>query len=223
VRFARAGYGTSMMSRVINNVGFGAEVKSVDISNSTYNINTTGLVTPINLIQVGSTFCNRIGRRIEMSSLYVTGTLRLTGNTTATHDYCRILIVYDRQTNGATPAIATILSNYDQTTAQTTNAGSGLNPDQKERFVILADERRVVPPVSATGVYSSTEGDQDMFSIKRFVKLRGMQTHYQADSSPAVVGDISTGGLFLVTIGLFANNSQPVNLNCNFRLRYKDT
>lgn len=223
VRVARAGYGGGMLTRILNNSGYGSETKSVDIANSTYAVTTTGLVTPLNLIQVGSTFCNRIGRRIEMVSLYMTGQLRLTGSSTATHDYVRVLIVYDRQTNGATPAIATILANYDQTTAQTTNAGSGLNPDQKERFVILADERRLIPPVTATGVYSPTEGDQDIFCIKRFVKLRGVQTHYQGDSSPAVVGDISTGGLFLVTIGLFANTAQPANLNVNFRLRYKDT
>lgn len=202
-----------------------AEVKSVDLALTQYLINSTGVVTPLNLIQVGSTFCNRIGRRIEMKSLYMTGFMKQTAFGTTFSDYARIMVIYDRQTNGATPTVATILANYDQTTAATTNSSSGINPDQRERFVILCDERRTMPPVDAlaNGTSGPFDGNKDILDVKRFIKLGGLATHYQADSSPSVVGDISTGGLFLLTIGSFANGAQPFNAQLNFRLRYSDT
>lgn len=214
-RFART---LQVIPRRINQ-----EVKTVDLA-ATFALNSTGVVTPINLIRVGSTFCNRIGRRIEMRSIYVTGRMNQTGTQTSDYDYTRVMLIYDRQTNGATPTISTILANYTQATVSSTNSLCGLNPDQKERFLVLMDERRVLPAAQTTNadIFGPVDGTYPTFQINRFVKLRGLMTHYQADSSPAVVGDISTGGLFLVTFGQVAAGSEGFDAQLNLRLRYND-
>ena len=124
------------------------ELKCVDTTNGNgsgvvLSLNTTPLVTP-NLVQSGAGFYNRIGRRIEMKSLHLTGLIHSTGKQ-ADQDYCRLLVVYDRQTNGALPAASDILKDYDQSGSSSTGVFSGINPDNRERFVILADYRLAMP------------------------------------------------------------------------------
>ena len=57
-------------------------------------------------------------------------------------------MVYDRQTNGALPAASDILKDYDQSGSSSTGVFSGINPDSRERFVILADYRLAMPGTS---------------------------------------------------------------------------
>lgn len=62
-----------------------SEVKCVDTtagngSGVILTLSTTPLVTPVNLIQSGAGFYNRIGRRIEMKSLHLTGLIHGNGN-----------------------------------------------------------------------------------------------------------------------------------------------
>nr|WAE42584.1 MAG: capsid protein [Cressdnaviricota sp.] len=211
-----------------------AEVKTVDLtwaaSGTGWNLNSTAQITPINLIQAGSTFTNRVGRRIEMHSLHMTGAVtNIANRSTVANDYARIIIVYDRQPNGAVPSIGTIFASYDQTTTATTSVTSGVNPDERERFVVLMDQRMVLPPVSqaSAGVYGQTdgsiEGNKDVWSVNRFIKLRGLTTHFKADSSPAVIGDIATGSLLAITWGSINSGGEAFTYHYEARLRYKDT
>ena len=71
------------------------ELKCVDTTNGNgsgvvLSLNTTPLVTPLNLVQSGAGFYNRVGRRIEMKSLHLTGLIHSTGKQ-ADQDYCRLL------------------------------------------------------------------------------------------------------------------------------------
>jgi hypothetical protein len=209
-------------SNILTSSRRGPEIKSVDVANNTYACNTTGLVVPLNLIQAGSSFYNRVGRRCENISIHMTGMLIPTTNITTVPDYVRVMIIYDRQTNGVLPTVANIFSTYDQAGNQASSTWAGINPDQRERYVILADERRTPPPNSGSGVYSPTDGTFSSFQINRFRKLQNLLTHYQADSAPAVIGDITTGGLFLVTYGAFSSGTAPYQVHLNFRLRFTD-
>ena len=82
-----------------------------------------------------------------MKSLHLTGLIHSTGKQ-ADQDYCRLLVVYDRQTNGALPAASDILKDYDQSGSSSIGVFSGINPDNRERFVILADYRLAMPGTS---------------------------------------------------------------------------
>jgi len=205
-----------------------AEVKSVDtVSGDAAGIalplNTSFTRTAMNLLQEGSGFYNRIGRRIEMQSLHLTGLIHQTGTVTTQDDYGRILVVYDRQTNGAMPPFSTIMSDYDQAGSSATTVFSGLNPDQRERFVILADIRLALPATTSAGLSGAVDGVNTTFNINRFIKLRNLNTHYQNSSQPSVIGDISTGGLYIVTCGALASGDEGWQFQAKWRLRYKDT
>lgn len=217
-------------SRILSSHYRKGEAKMVDTvvthgSGFGYTLNQTASITPMNLIQEGSSFYNRIGRRIEMKSLHLHGNIIQTGAGTTVNDYARVMVVYDRQPNGAVPTFATILANYDQAGTATSTALSDLNPDERERFLILADERLVLPPVTAAtgGVLATDSAQKTLTNINRFIKLRGLATHFKASSSPSVIGDIATGSLLLITVGeAYASGSEGWEAQLSWRLRYDD-
>jgi len=201
------------------------EKKALDIPNANYLCNQTAVITPLNLIRVGSTFCNRIGRKVEMKSIQLDGFFQVI-RTLAAGDYLRVLIIYDRQTNGALPAIADILQDTDQATANTTNNLSHANVNNVDRFIILRDHRHVVPALTSTAGVITNPGFMDPVSptlrISDYVKLKGLITQYKADSSPAVIGDIASGGLYMVTFGGNVAGAEAWQFTGTLRLRYVD-
>lgn len=199
---------------------------TADAVNTVLALNSTGSIACINLIQIGSSMFNRIGRKLEMASLRLTGhinTLQVTRATT-TVDYARVVIVYDRQTNGANPAITDILQDTEQNGTNTTTPFSGLNMNNRERFVTLVDHRFTLPQVTNTaGVLTNVFPQMELpVKIDAFRRLRGLTTHYKADSSPAVIGDISTGGLFIFSLANQAAGTEEFQFDWNVRLKYVD-
>lgn len=201
---------------------------------STLALNTTGTIQCLNLIQVGSSMFNRIGRRLEMVSVRFSGNLSfitsLGANRNSITDYGRIIVVYDRQTNGAYPAITDVLQDTDQAGNNTTSALSGLNMNNRERFVTILDHRFSIPACS-NEIFSAGaaayEGPTDSFQprpcIDEYRRLSKLTTHYKADSNPAVIGDISTGGLYVISLANLASGSENFLINpWNVRLKYVD-
>jgi len=191
-------------------------------------LNQTGTIQGLNFIQVGSSMFNRIGRKIEMRSVKLICTMNTLNVTRATisPDYARVTIVYDRQTNGANPVFADIYQDTEQNGTNTTTAKSGLNMNNRERFVTILDKRITIPQATATaGVLTNVFPNDFMIPLRweEFRRLRGLTTHYGADSNPAVVGDIRTGGLFLTCIAdNTAAGAELFSLDYNVRLKYVD-
>nr|UOF76876.1 capsid protein [Cressdnaviricota sp.] len=203
------------------------EVKLIDGTAATpganaLNLNSTGQVTCVNLISSGSGFNNRIGRKIDLKSLHLTGLIAQTGTASTTNDYARICVIYDRQTNGVLPTYAEIFTNYSQSSTTASTSFSGLNPDNRERFVMLADQRLVLPATPVSGVNGSVDALSTTFSINRFLKLN-QTTMYKGDTSPSIIGDIATGAVYIVTIGSIASGSEPYRAQLTWRLRYMDS
>jgi hypothetical protein len=206
-------------------LALGDEVKALDIPVGTYTLNSTALVTPLNLIRAGSSFFNRIGRRVEMKNLHLK--LQIASlRTVAVNDYVRVMVVYDRQTNGALPAITDILQDTDQAGANTTNSYSSLNLNNRDRFIMLCDWRICLPSQTLTAGQVTTPGFVDpvetLIDLERFIKLKGLITQYRADSAPAVIGDVASGGLYLVTYGNSAPGNEGFQAGGSLRLRYHD-
>lgn len=202
---------------------FTSEVYAVDLPLALYNMNTTAVITPLNLIRAGSSFNNRLGRKLEMINVRVVGQV-LPIRTAVNNDYCRIMIIYDRQTNGALPAIADILQTTDQALANTTTSSSGANMNNRDRFLIIRDTRLQLPTLTDTAGVITNNGLIDpvstTFNIDLFAKLPGLVTQYKADSAPAVIGDIASGGLYLVTFGAATAGTEGWAANLEVRLRY---
>jgi len=206
---------------------FGKEIKGVDFPVNTVTFDTTGNIGSINMIQAGSSYFNRIGRRIEMKSVHFKGEITLvSGVQSTTTDYTRIILVYDRQTNGALPAIADIIQTTSQAGTNTTTSFSGTNLNYRDRFIILKDIKLVLPEVTqANGVVSTTAMIDPMHcfnNIEFFIPLKSLVTQFRADSSPAVIGDIATGGLYLVFFGSIANATAMWQCSWETRLRFHD-
>lgn len=204
-------------------VFFGA----ADVVNGYLFVNSTGSVVCINLIQVGSSMFNRIGRKIEMHSIrLMTNLINIAATrNTILCDYLRIIVVYDRQTNGALPTIGDIIQDTEQNATNTTTPFSGLNMNNRERFVTLIDHRITIPQANSTaGVLTNVFPNDVGLQVKtdEFRRLRGLTTHYKADSSPAVIGDISTGALFIVTLAAQPAGTELFALDWNVRLKYVD-
>jgi len=200
------------------------EVKALDLTQATYQFDTTGSIIPLNLMQAGSSFFNRIGRKIEMKNIRIVG--NILPLRTGAEDYARIMIVYDRQTNGAIPAMADMLETTPQNGTNNTTSYSGINLNNRDRFTLLRDMRLALPSVSVAGTVQTNLGIQDpvcpLCNIDMFVKLKGMVTQFKADSSPAVIGDVATGAIYLVTFALYAPGVAAWQIQLESRLRYND-
>jgi len=201
------------------------EVKALDVPAAPVTLNATGAVVCINLLSVGSSFFNRIGRKINLKSLKCTGYIAPI-RAQVLVDYIRILFVYDKQTNGALPAVSDILQTTSQTGANTTDILSGPNLNNRDRFVILRDNHYCLPHVTGAAAPFTTGGLIDQVSptirLDNFIKLKGHVTQYKADSSPGVIGDIATGSLLVLALGDFPAGTEGYAMQLETRLRFWD-
>lgn len=204
---------------------FRGEIKAVDVPVQNYAVNTTASITQLNAIRIGSTYVNRIGRRIEMKNLRLTGILEQL-RTIATEDYMRVMVVYDRQPNGAFPVLADIIATTDQAAANTTGVFSNINLNNRDRFIFLRDKRVALPSSTITAGVVTNLGPIDpittLTNFDMFIPLKGLVTQYKADSSPAVIGDVATGSLLLVIVGGTAAGSEGWQIAIETRLRFND-
>jgi len=204
------------------------ELKTVDgiaglSTNVIVPLNTAnGNVFPTNLIAAGAGENQRIGRRIEMVSLHLKGVISQTANTTTIQDYARLAVVYDRQPNAALTTSNNIFQDIAPDGASGSRPCSGVNPDQRERFLVLADIKLSLPAsLHASGATGGVDGAATTFNINRFIKLNGLTTHYQGDTG--VIGDVSTGALLIVGMGNLGAGSEGWQFVGTWRIRYADT
>lgn len=208
----------------------GPEVKTVDVKVTNQVFNSTGAIALMNGTAEGTSFYNRIGRRIRMKSIQISGTVddnTATGVPANDSSYLRLLVVYDRQNNGGTPALADILLDVDSAGTTTTDAYSGLNMTNSDRFKVLMDDRIYIvndnvtagnptnPLYTSLSNLASTSGE---VNIKRFIKLNGLETHYGTANANAA--GCQTGAVWMV---LVASAGSMCQANLRVRVRYWDT
>jgi len=175
----------------------------------------------LNLIQVGSSAWNRIGRKIRMLSLECKGRY-VNVSADANAGLFRFLVVYDAQPNGAAPPVSSILAERPQGGTQVTSDYSGMNLDNRNRFVILMDQYVTIGPTltgnGATGIQQRSVPNTHL--INRYIRLGGLNATYQASTNPSVIGDISTGALYFFHLvdGVDAN----MQFDGTWRLRFTD-
>lgn len=200
------------------------ELKAMDLDLNITSLAAAGSISSsncLNLIQVGSSAWNRIGRKVRLVSLNVKGSLN--NNTTNSAPLTiRVFVVYDTQPNGSYPTLSTIIGQraYDGTAS--TGEFSGLNLDNKNRFVIIMDHQQSLPGVGTSS--SSTVAIPTSAHLDKYIKLNGLTSTYSASSTPPVIGDIATGALYLFVMakpfgGLLGDSGQ---FSGTVRLRFTD-
>lgn len=162
-----------------------------------------GTVTTINACQAGANPTSRVGRRIQLHSLYMRGEVRLSA-TTAGASPIRVLVVYDKQTNKAAPAAGDVLVS-DNINALQLLANS-------HRFKVVAD---IVYPCVGTA------GPQAIY-IDEWRSLKGLETEYIDGAGAGTVADITSGGLFAITYQDAGLITAAPSSTLNFRVRFTD-
>lgn len=103
----------------------------------------TGNFTVINAITPGTLLNGRLGNQIATKSVYYQYVLNF--GTGPVPNAIRHLLVWDKQPNGAAPALTDVLA-ANQGTANSDYITVPMNLTNRDRFVILADERTTLSP-----------------------------------------------------------------------------
>lgn len=143
--------------------------------------NTTGLNA--NIVQ-GTAAGNRVGQQIAQKSVYWQYILTL--GTTPTPACCRIMLVWDKQSNGnAAAGITDVLEVVAGTPPVPLPIYAPMNMANRDRFVVLSDER-----------YDLSPNGQQIRIIDGFRSINQRVTYPMAGGAAAP----DTGALILLTM-----------------------
>jgi len=190
----------------------------------------------INALDSGSAFYQRRGRKIGMETLrcdfYFAPQQDMATLTYVPATRARLAIVYDRQSNGTTPAWDAVFGDVTSGGgAATGRIWANPNLNGRDRYMILMDERFILPsvtiPASAT-LAPIVQGQQDPTltyqHFKRYIKLKSLVTQYSADTDD--IGAIQSGALWVYYARDGADAAsialEPWRLTASIRLRFSD-
>lgn len=189
---------------------------------------TSGAVAGMQLLnglKLGTSAFQRIGNKIAMKSLYWSLAFGLSAvDSDPTVDVAvlnvpvRMMVVYDKQTNGALPVGSDLLTNVtgvDNTTARAIDVNSPNNLNNKDRFVVVADKRFIL----------SSNGSSARH-IKKYKRLN-TSVSYKSGATVGNVTDITSGGLYLyffadADLATATDPAPSVWITGDVRLRYQD-
>lgn len=160
-------------------------------------ITSTATVTLLNGIAQGTDYNQRAGRKATFRSVMVRGFLE---NADANNNQVRILLVADKQCNGAAPTVADII-----TSSNPTNGFKNL--DNSSRFKVLGD-LRVALNINASG------------SVRQFKIYRRIYVNTRYDGTGSAVTDITTNSIYLLMVSTDATGG--VLHMTDWRIRYTD-
>lgn len=155
----------------------GKELKYVDTVIS-QKADSTGALTPLNLIAVGDDNTTRDGRQVTIKSVQ----LKLNATeevSTTVPQICRAMVVWDNAVNGVGPNISDIISPQN-------SAGFAVVNNQ-QRFTVLMDRR-----FDHRGMHEAA------YVLDFYKKLNHIT---QFNGTTAAIGSIQNGALYLLTIG----------------------
>lgn len=182
------------------------ELKYVDKAVDLVSLNSTGDLVLVNGIAAGSGASEHVGREVTMRSVQINLRAQATA-ATGVAQIVRFLLVYDRQPNGAAPAITDILTSTTVTAPR--------NLDNRKRFKILWDE---VCPL-ADRITATESGVQHVYL--RFYRRLRHPIEFNATTS-ATVTAITTGSMYFVGIGTEASGNTDADCVGTCRIRYAD-
>lgn len=201
-----------------------SEVKSCDISsaNLLFSSGSGAAATLLNDTVVGADYFNRIGRKCQGKSLRLKGFIINPLAGVLTEDYIRFAIVYDKAANSGLATWADVFSDQSLFAASTSTALSGVNMNNRDRFVILREWSKATPACNAIGAAAPgpafntyVQPTSEEFCINMFIPLKGMETSHSGSGN----GTIQTGALLLLQQSV---NNQNWRSNLQFRYRFTD-
>lgn len=196
------GFGVGMRHR-------GTELKVIDSGTVAIAAATTaGALFLVNGVSTGTDYTNRIGRKILMRSILFRCLIEPNSSFSQnTGDVIRLMLVYDTQSNSATPNVTDIL-----------NSANYLEPsnlNNRDRFLILMDKFYAVNPSTYTAG-ALTNGNPVNLVCKKYKKIY-KETVFSGTG--ATSASIQSGALYLLVIN---QTNQVTNYSWNCRIRFED-
>ncbi len=174
-------------------------------------MDSTPVIHQLNIIPAGSLVEQRLGRRVQMASVYIRFTVIppavSSSNFTSNN---RIMLVYDKQTNGAAYAGTDLL--------EVATVHGQLNMENRQRFEVLMDKVVTLHTTAGVGNGTTNFWALDGLFWKKFKNLHRRETIY--GSTVPSIADIATGSLSLFIVGDKAAGVLAPTYNFESRLRY---
>nr|WAE42450.1 MAG: capsid protein [Cressdnaviricota sp.] len=188
----------------------------------------TNSIQSLDLIQQGVGISQRVGNKVCLKSLRLRMALVKTGQDQTQLQRGRIMVLYDRNPNGAYIAANAILGASSQ--ANVINAGTytdNINPNLFDRFIVLMDEFITLPNISEASTITAVNvlgpAENNDYIVDRYIKLKNLECIFQATSNPATIANNSVGALLILTYGdATAGTNQAWTLGGTVRLRFAD-
>lgn len=167
--------------------------------------------TCLNCLTQGIGASQRIGNKVVIKSLRITGTIVANpAATSADNGNIRIVIFYDKQTNEAAPAYTEVLADIQTDLSYNSHYESKMKIANKKRFVVLRD--KVIP---------INYGDNGSCHIDWFIK-KDLEVEYSSTAAPPTVANINTGAIFMFIFGNATYSNQPQYRYVHARIRFED-
>lgn len=176
----------------------------------------------VNCVQEGPGNHNRTGRKIFMKSLRIKGFARLAvtpATSSYRHPQLRQVVIYDKSPTSTLPTWNTIFGTTDDTGSETCpNVLCPPRYDNMQRFTVLSDQVIDFSDVAPFG--AGTVWIEQAFD--HYIPLKNLETTFKSTSNPGVVGDISTGALYIAyrTTSLVASFGAEIQTLAAARLRF---
>lgn len=183
------------------------ETGFVDLAVATYACDTTGSITLIATVPQGAGTSSRVGKKIMFKSIQGRG--EFSAGSAYGLNHCALIIVYDRQPQGALPAITDILN--------TATSRSFNDDDASGRFTILKRVDEIVVGDNDTNPTAIPV----MVLANFYLDLKDLPSTFKSAATGAIA-DIETGALYAITVGNVAAGLTAAALNIGYRTRYWD-
>lgn len=200
------------------------EKKNIDVNIVTAAVTTLpALSTPptrllLNTYTAGTGATNSLGRRVLNKSLLLRMVIAqplVNGVINVGPTGCRVIVVYDREANGAAPATA------DMFTDLTAGSCAANNLDNSERFLTLVDEKFTLGQMCITAAPASAASAPTTYMVDRYVKIK--LDSIAKSTFNGTVANISTGSIYLIAFSDVAAGSNPPQIVSGYaRIRFED-
>ncbi len=181
------------------------EKKFFDTTLSSTSLATAGVVLndSLNLIPQNVTETGRIGRKVVIRKIHMRGFMILAANATASSEVYRVMLVLDRQANGAAATVLNVLDTADEKSYNNL-ANSG-------RFLVLKDWYGAMNKTADVGTNINSV-------IKTFTYNKSCEIPLEFDAAVGAITEIRSNNLFLIGI----SSSTTISVSHTTRVRYSD-
>lgn len=181
-----------------------AELKYVDttLSSGTTRCDTTGDLILLNGTIHGDDVLDRVGRKFTMRSLECHLWAKVTAST-GVDQVQRVMVVLDKQANGAAPIITDVL------VSAAPNAMKNLN--NAARFTILHDEF----------YHLNASAEADSQKAWKFYQRFIIPVQFNSGNA-GTVADINSGSLYFICLGSEVRGNTAGDINGRVRVRFTD-